>query len=440
MFVSPILVCKIVYPGKSLGYFEGKAVFTDEGLPGEVVEVESKKIKKNYIEGITKRIVQTSPKRKEPRCRHYRACSPYQIMDYEDQLELKQEQIKEIFSRQLHLELPSLEVVPSPLIWGYRQRAHFHLIWENKAPLLAYHQPGSFVEFIPVDKCFLLPEKANDYLHQVLEFLRIENLTEIKEIEIRFSFTTGDVLLVFFIDEKNSSGQRYNKTNKSKNKQEWLKIKKLFTFLPSANAVAIIRKNDHQEEYLLFGRNFLLEKIEGIFYAIGPQSFFQVNLSILARLIMDLKAFIPFSGRERLADLYCGVGTFGLALASQVAEVYGVELEPENISFLKKNLEMNQIKNFNIAAGQASKLALSVLAQGVDVIIVDPPRRGLEKKVIEAIKSYPPRFFLYLSCNPTTLARDLGQFLHVYKLKELRFYDFFPHTPHIETLAILELK
>lgn len=427
-------IVKIVYPGKSLGYFEGKAVFTDMGLPGEVVEIEPKKIKKNYLKGITTRVLQVSPKRQEPRCSHYRVCSPYQIMDYEFQLEVKQQQIKEIFSRQLRLEPPSLEVIPSPVIWGYRNRAHFHLLWSKETPSLAYHQPGSLEEFVPVDKCFLLPEKANYVLDEALRLMQSEKLKEIKEIEVRYSFSTEEIMLVLFIDEA-------NKINSIKTSSfNWPKLKKIFSSLPVSAVVVILREKEKQQEHHLLGRPFLWEEIQGIHYAFGPQSFFQVNVPILNRLIKELKEIIPLSGKERLADLYCGVGTFGLALAPQVAEVYGVELMAENIALLKENLEINHINNFKSAIGLASKLAEEILSKGMDIVIVDPPRRGLEKEVIKALNNYPSKFLLYLSCNPTTMARDLSQLFRGYKLLTLRFYDFFPQTPHIEMLGLLERK
>lgn len=508
-------IYKIVYPGKSLGYCEGKAVFTDEGLPGEIVEVEPRKIKKNYLEGITRAILQISPRRRQPRCDHYRACSPYQIMDYDFQLEIKQEQLREIFRRQLHLDLPSLTVIPSPLIWEYRNRARFHLIWPTDAPILAYHQPGELTAFLAVNKCYLLPEKANKVLEQTLNILQAGNLREIREIEVRYSFTSDECLIIFFIEEasadqttsfssdkdlsgnissrepqtsssypfrdalislkkergfgnfpspeeketcfsrldfKNSFSDRdisaekisrqdgSHKINRTQLDNLLERLRKNLSCLPVAGAVVILRKEGKEEEHLLSGRPWLREKIEGTSYFLGARTFFQVNVPILSQLIKDLKAIIPLKGQEKLADLYCGVGTFGLALASQVVEVYGVEILAENIALLRKNLEENGIENFKVLAGPAFQHAHKLLASGLDVVIVDPPRRGLEKMVVKALNDYPCHYLIYLSCNPSTLARDLKELLKTYKLKDVRFYDFFPQTPHIETLAILQSK
>ncbi len=500
----PVAIAKVVYPGKSLGQAEGKAVFTDEGLPGELVLVEPKKIKKSYIEGTTREILEASPRRQKPRCEHYRACGPYQVMGYEYQLEIKKNQLEEISSRQLHLSSLPLTVIPSPLTWGYRNRAHFHLLWKSPRPVLAYHQPGSLHEFVRVEECFLLPEKVNDLLPPLLSLLETSGLKSIKEVEIRYSFFSQEILLVLFIEPdgpissekippagnspvpevslKISRGaspdssissaepQRLREesslrppneelaemlstdgpkpkpflpassVSKLNNLAQLQELSQLLASLPIAGAVAIIRKNRKQEEQALFGRPLLWEKVQGIHYALGPQTFFQVNPAGLDQLLSDLKAILSLSGRERLADLYCGVGTFGLALASQAAVVYGVELLPANLALLKKNLNENQISNFIVAPGMASHWAEKILSQGIDIAIVDPPRRGLETKVTQALMRYPSRHLLYLSCNPATQARDLGELLRVYKLRAIRLYDFFPQTPHIETLSILEAK
>ena len=500
----PVAIAKVVYPGKSLGQAEGKAVFTDEGLPGELVLVEPKKIKKSYIEGTTREILQASPRRQKPRCQHYRACSPYQVMDYEDQLAIKKNQLEEIFSRQLRLDSLPLTIIPSPLPWGYRNRAHFHLLWEDSRPRLAYHQPGSLQEFVRVEECFLLPEKVNVLLLRLLSLLETSGLKLIKEVEVRFSFFSKEILLVLFIetdgpnhsekillskDFSSSKGASRIFLDSSRNasvsstkpqrlreepileppNQESAEIfsaerpkaspllpassasrlnnlahlqalSQLLASLPIAGAVAIIRKKGKPEEQVLFGQPLLWEEVQGRRYALGPQTFFQVNVVSLDHLLRDLKAILSLSGQERLADLYCGVGTFGLALASQVAVVYGVELLPANIALLKKNLQENQISNFIVAPGMASQWAEKILSQGIDIAIVDPPRRGLEREVTQALRRYPSRHLLYLSCHPATQARDLGQLLQVYELQAIRFYDFFPQTPHIETLSILEAK
>jgi len=427
-----IKIEKIVYPGKSLGY-AGKTVFTDEGLPGEVVLVEIKKVKKNYIAATTQKILEPSLRRQKPKCTHYRVCGPYQVIEYECQLEIKQGQLKEIFSHQLHLSSFPLVTIPSPSPFGYRNRAHFHLLEDKGFFSLAYHQPESLTEFVLVEQCFLLPEKVNDVLKQVIAILSNIPLIPIKELEIRYSFSTGEVILILFLKENDLRQKKFELSLENK-------IKEILSVLPVSGMIAVIRKNDRKNKCISFGQNLIWETIEGVSYAIGPQTFFQVNIPILKHLFRDLKVLLSLSGRERVADLYCGVGTFGLFLASQVAEVYGVELLSENITFLNKNLKENRINNFFITEGRAAEWTAEILHRGVDIVFVDPPRRGLETQVVEALMMYPARYLLYLSCNPSTQVRDLGRLLQVYELQEVRFYDFFPQTPHIETLALLEKR
>ncbi len=437
--IFPVPILKVVYPGKSLGYVEGKAVFIDEGLPGERVLVKAEKIKKTYIEGKTQKILEPSNRRQQPRCAHYRACGPYQVMDYELQLEIKRNQLEELFSYQLGLSSLPVKVIPSPLLWGYRNRGRFHLVWRQGRPYLAYHQPGALTEFAEVERCFLLPDRLNDVLSQVVAIIAREGLENVVEVEVRHSLSTGEVLLVIFVETSLPREEKVVSGVNFKGHVPWEKWRNLLISLPVSGAV-IVARNDQGEKLLLFGQDFIWEKIDNIRYAIGSQSFFQVNVACLRQLLADLKGLLPLSGKEKLVDFYCGVGTFGLALASSVAEINGVEVLPENITLLQKNLRENNIDNFHLFAGEVARWSQKILATGIDIVVVDPPRRGLEEKVIQALVCHPAKHLVYLSCNPATLTRDLKKLLTVYSLAAVRLYDFFPQTPHIETLVILEIN
>jgi 23S rRNA (uracil1939-C5)-methyltransferase len=161
---------------------------------------------------------------------------------------------------------------------------------------------------------------------------------------------------------------------------------------------------------------------------------------MLGRVLEDISSWGRFRGTERLADLYCGVGTFGLASAGSVKEVLGIESEAANIAFLRQNIALNKAANFKIFEGSAEEWAPTVLVGQIDAVIFDPPRKGLGPEIVKSLLASPASRVFYLSCNPTTLARDLKTLSAAYALKVIRGYDFFPHTPHIETLAVLERK
>lgn len=364
-----LLIEKIVYPGKSLGRLKEKVVFCDEGLPGETVDIKILRDKKDFISAETVSVLEKSPFRVKPKCDHYKACSCYQYIDYRAQIEIKEIQVREMFKRGLGLEFDKKLVMPSPVIWGYRNKARMQIIWNGKNPHLAYHKPGSADEFIEVKKCFLLNDKVNIELEKHLEDLKNKQL-----------YGTGE------ITARESSCENING-------------KKLF---------------------------------------FGQDTFFQINIAMLKELINDLKINLALNGNETLADIYCGVGTFGIILSDNAKKVLAVESSADNIPFLMKNIAENNKNNISVYEGPGEYLIDSVLSQKPDVIILDPPRKGLDAKITKALIEKHSGLIAYISCDPSTLIRDLKILSNRFKISFLRCYDFFPHTPHIETLCVLK--
>jgi len=364
-----ITIEKIVYPGKSMARVNEKVIFTDEGLPGETVEVYIVKNKKNYTQAKTSRVLEASSCRVSPKCSHYAACSSYQYIDYPFQLEIKQAQVKEMFLRGLGINLEGDIIKPSSLIWGYRNSAKLSVLWEKHTPKLAYHKPGSFDKFIEVEKCFLLSDKINLKLAETLKTLKDKKLYDINEISVRENSCEN-------IDDK----------------------------------------------------NFLMD----------AESFFQVNTPMLKEVIKDMKSCLKDTDIKTIADLYCGIGTFGIILSGLAENVLGVESSADNIGYLKKNIDGNNIKNYRLYEGDCEYLAEKIFSQNIDVFILDPPRKGLGDKICRMLIERPASVIIYLSCDPATLTRDLKKLLTRYKLEKAQCYDFFPHTPHIETMCALK--
>jgi len=351
-----------------MGYLNNKAVFTNEGLPQELVEINLLRDKKNYAEAETLKILKPSANRVQSRCGHFKACSIYQNINYTYQIEIKETQIKEIFLKNLGINLNNGILKPSPIIWGYRNKANLNVIWENDRAHLAYHKPGSFDKFVKVEECFLLNNKLNLKLAEMLKTINNEKLYNIKE--------------------------------------------------------AAVRENAY-------------ENIDNKKFSIGDDSFFQVNTAMLKELVKDIKKYLTLTGKETIADLYCGIGTFGILLSDSAKKIIGVELTEGNITFLKDNISLNNIENFAYYQGASENFLDKVLEDKPDIIIVDPPRKGLSPGLCETLVKKPIPTLLYISCDPATLARDLKILLNAYKLKNITCYDFFPHTPHIETMCVL---
>ncbi len=186
------------------------------------------------------------------------------------------------------------------------------------------------------------------------------------------------------------------------------------------------------------GEPHIVDALGGVPLRLGPVSFFQVNASIMPAVLAEMRSALAARRARSLADIYCGVGAFGLALGRGLEVVYAVESDPEAVACLKANASRAESARFTVCDGSAAEWMSWVLDRGVDAAIVDPPRKGLEDAVLEGLAARPVPLLLYLSCNPATLARDLRRLQSAYRVVSLRGYDFFPHTPHIETLAILE--
>jgi 23S rRNA (uracil1939-C5)-methyltransferase len=197
---------------------------------------------------------------------------------------------------------------------------------------------------------------------------------------------------------------------------------------------------DRLQETLLYGKNYIEEKIKDKTFQIGTQSFFQVNIDALKLLILDMAEAIKLRGFKIIADLYCGIGTFGIIFADKAEKVLGGEILEENIYFLKENIKINHINNYSLYKGASENIIARILKEKIDTLIIDPPRKGIGKEMCERLAKDGPKHIFYISCDPITLARDLKILLQKYELTAIHGYDFFPHTPHTETFSILDRR
>ncbi len=418
---------KIVYPGRSLGRSEGKAVFTDRGLPGELVEVDARSVKPAYVDAVTTLIVEPSPRRTEPRCDHHPACSPYQEMEYGFQLEIKAAQVAEILAHDAGFEI-AVEAEPSPAIWGYRNRLKLALRWDGERPRLAYHAPGSRNAFVPVDHCHLVTDSLGGALRGARDAAAETGAREIEAVEVRAGHPEGRPLVIYHL----SPGARAKAVRAAAKALEARKT--------LAGIVAVITERRGVREMRLAGRDFVKAQIGGSVFQIGARAFFQVNAPQLEKVAAAVASRIRGLGRPVVADLYCGIGTFGLLLSGVAERVIGVESEPENIADLERNVALNGAGNFSVRQDRSEAWVAHLAEEYVDAVVADPPRKGLDRAVVEALVARPVPLLAYLSCNPSTLARDIKGLRGAYDVAGLRVYDFFPQTPHIETLVFLERK
>ena len=345
-----IRIEKIVYPGRRLGLIEGKVVFTDRGLPGETVEVEVFKDRRSYAEARTIRIVEPSPARVEPRCAHYLACSPYQDMDYGLEIEVKRTQVAEILTRELKRPIKHFELTPSPQVWGYRNKIGLRVLREDGQAKFVYHEPGEQESFVAVDRCYLVAgpgeRSADGPPPKRSTRSRCRPSTASRSGRARSS---GESLVLCDLASESETAAVAAALGG---------LKREFGLV---GAIASIFDGKHFRDEKLFGRDFIEERTGGLVFRIGARSFFQTNVGILERVFEDVAAAAGPTSEAVIADLYCGLGTFGLFLAKRSREVFGVEPEAGNIAFLKKNLALNGIGNFAVCEGTAEEWLPEIL-------------------------------------------------------------------------------
>lgn len=414
---------KIIYPGKSLGRKNNKVVLTDSGIAGETVNCSLLKEKKNYTQAKTSSILTPSIHRKTPRCKHFHICSGYQYIDYKQQLKIKEEQLLEILS-DFKPQLTMNSIRASNVIWGYRNKLHLHIIKENDSAVCAYHTPGESNKFTSIDRCFLASDLMNRLISEFLHCLEPGIEKHISEITLQKSLASKKFLICCYGNLR---------------KKELAVLEPICKLSKKFSLAGIIYINKRQnEKSIIFGKDQLNEKVAGKQFLFGCQSFFQINIPMLEMLIQDLKKELPKTSQKNLLDLYCGVGTFAIALSGFFTNIKAVDSSKANISFLKKNIAINTIPNINTVHAKCEDWIKNAKKNPPDTIIVDPPRRGLGNEVIQQLEKLAPACIAYISCDPATLCRDLKKLTPKYNLKRVFAYDFFPHTPHIETLSILE--
>ena len=370
------------------------------------------------------RVLEAGEHRVEARCKHFSVCGScrWQGLAYEAQLRFKGELIERLFSRRV-------EVESSPKVWYYRNRMDF-TIASNAIGMRRY---SSFAEVESAEGCALLSEESDEILRLSRRFFGEERLEAydllskrgfLRYLVVREGKFTGDRLISVVTKEGSFPLERYALT------------------LGELAKSVVWAVNDSLAD-VSFGevraftaRDYFEEKLAGITYRIPVFSFFQTNPYQAERLLACVRRLL--GGAERLLDLYCGVGTFSLALADLAGEVVGIEEDARAIEAAQLNAQLNGIANARFIAGRAEE-RLPELEESFDAVVVDPPRAGLHPRVVRALSSLKPEVIVYISCNPHTQARDI-QKLQGYELEGLRALDMFPHTPHVESIALLSRR
>ena len=447
--------------GKSLGRWNDMVVFIPYGAPGDVARVKITRKKHSFAEGVIDCLVKPSELRVEPMCQHFGTCGgcKWQHLPYDYQLRCKQQQVVDALERIAKVPLPAISpILGSKKTTHYRNKLEF--TFSNKCWLtpeqmrsgeefpnrnaVGFHIPGGFDKVLNIENCWLQDDISNrlrlflrDYAQQRgYTFYDIRNNVGLMRTIMIRTASTGELMLVVVFGEDNETAIA----------DVMGAVKEQFPQITSLMYVVNLKVNDSltDQEFILYsGRDYIEEEMEGLKFRVGPKSFYQTNSEQAYELYKVARNFAGLTGKELVYDLYTGTGTIANFVARQAREVIGIEYVPEAIEDAKLNSRINGIENTKFFAGDMKDVLTGefVAYHGIpDVMIVDPPRAGMHEDVVRVILNAEPQRIVYVSCNPATQARDIALLDKKYRVEAVQPVDMFPHTHHVENVALLVRK
>lgn len=393
---------KLDYYGRGIGRINNKITFVENALKDEIVDIKILKESKKYNEAIVKSYNTKSKSRVTPKCKYYNICGGCNIshLKEEEQEGFKDSKIKELLNRNLNIE--HLDKIEYSKFYNYRNKIVLH-IKEDKLGL--YKNKSN--ELIEIDECLLVDDKINNVIKILKKIIKKEK--NLKKATIKLGNTTNEVMLIL--------------EGKIKDYSELL------------NKVDVLIINDK----VVSKKDYIISIIGNKKYKISKNSFFQVNQVITEKIYNEIRSNIEKINPKNVLDLYCGTGTIGIYIADLVKNVIGIEVIKDAVLDANFNKELNNIDNISFILGKVED-KIKDIKDNIDLIIVDPPRSGLDKKVIPVINKLKAKNIIYVSCNPITLVRDLKLLKDNYNIEYIKPYDMFPNTYHVESISVLERK
>ncbi|WP_114782401.1 23S rRNA (uracil(1939)-C(5))-methyltransferase RlmD [Botryobacter ruber] len=458
--IEQIRIEEMVAEGKCLARHNNMVIFVDGVAPGDVVDVQPTKKKKNFMEGKPVRFHAYSELRVEPFCEHFGLCGgcKWQHLDYDTQLFFKQKQVKDNLERIGKVQLPEFEpILGSSKDRFYRNKLEFTFSWngwltneqiqsgqEYERRALGFHMPGRFDKILDIKTCYLQPDPSNAIRLAVRDYARGLDLPFYdavrqegywRNVVIRTA-NTGELMVIVLV--------KYDEPEALFGLLDLLHER--FPEITSLQYVINTKMNDtfHDQEVICYkGLPYIHEEMEGIRFRVGPKSFYQTNAEQAYELYKITREFAGLTGYELVYDLYTGAGTIANFVAKQSREVIGIEYVPSAIEDARINSEINNITNTTFYAGDMKDILTDNLITRhgkPDVVITDPPRAGMHPDVIEKLLQVEAERIVYVSCNPATQARDLELLSEKYDVARVKPVDMFPQTHHVENVVLLKFR
>ena len=457
-----ILISGIADKGMCVGRdAEGKVYFITDCVPGDTVDAVIKKKKKGVPFGFAIEIKNHSPHRVDPFCEHFGVCGgcKWQHLDYKIQLEQKEQQVKDAIRRIAKVEPKEfLPILGNKTLSHYRNKLEFsfsnkrwiteeevaegHPIEQRKA--LGFHRPGTFDKVVDINECHLQNDVSNRIRNHVRELTLSEeykyydirgNHGFLRQMVVRTN-RKGEVMLILIFGQEN---QELIRELSDAVLAAFPEVVSMYHFINTKGNSSYY----DLEEIHYHGDTYFTEVLGEIEYKIGPKSFFQTNTVQAENLYNIAKSFANIQQEDNVYDLYTGLGSIALFVADQCSQITGIEEIQEAIDMAKLNAESNNIEHATFYAGDVKDLLTDAFVEKhgkADIIITDPPRVGMHKEVVEMLLKLETPRLVYISCNPSTQARDIEILSEKYTLEKIQPVDMFPHTHHVESVALLKLK
>ena len=440
-----LTIDRLAYGGNGVARLNGFVVFVRRGLPGDTVRVRVTKVQRRHAEALATEVVKPSPLRVEAPCAHYPACGGCRFQDlaYETQVEAKHEQVADALQRIGGVAAPPLEpIVPAEEIFHYRNKLEYSFTQLEDGPALGFHRAGRWDEVLDIEKCWLTTDLGNAIRNAVRDWARGDRLVAydqsehtgyLRHLVVREGRNTGQVLVQLVT----AAGEKFDTGGFVDTLRQFSEVRSIHWAVNETEAEVT-----NLPTQLLWGDEAIEEQLCGLRFRVRPNAFLQTNTKMAERLYEIAREYAALTGGETVYDLYCGIGTIGLVLAGDALTVWGIEVSEESVACALENAELNGIGNAAFFAGNVGQSLEDLHARSgdPDVVIVDPPRAGLAGKALRRLGEVGAPRVVYVSCNPTTLAADVKRLRddYGYTLRRTRPVDLFPHTPHVESVSLLE--
>ena len=438
----------LAFGGEGVGRVDGYVVFVPGGIPGDRLKVRMTESRARYGRAVIEDVEVPSTDRVTPPCPYFGRCGGCRLqhVSYAAQLAFKQKQVRDCLDRLGGLG-PSIEVrpiVPAPDVLGYRNKMEFTVAGTAGAPTIGLHQADRYDIVLDIERCLLQSEAMNTLLGDVRREVRERQLS----VWQARAGEDGEGLLRFVTlrEGRNTGETMVNVVASSPDVAVLAPVaESLDARVPRVSV--LLNVNDRKasvavgtEEHVLVGRDHIRESLNGVIFQVSANSFFQTNTAQAERLFGLVTEACELTGAETVFDLYSGTGAISLLLARRCARVYGIELAAAAVADAGRNARLNGIDNCTFLSGEVRHVLPALIQDGVrpDVVVADPPRAGFHPKALTTLVALAPARIVYVSCNPSTLARDLGELSrHGYRVDWVQPVDMFPQTPHIEAVARL---